>query len=63
MNFYFAKDTRKFSFSCDINVEYDTSKYVKVWVEDPTKVDMLFNWTLADDDTTLVKGAECHAPF
>ena len=44
-------------------VGYDPTKHVRVWVEDPTKIDMLFSWTLADDDTTLVKGAECHAPF
>ena len=41
---------------------YDPTTHVRVWVEDPTKIDMMFSWTLADDDTTLVKGAECHAP-
>lgn len=62
MNFYFEKESRKFSFSCDVEVGYDPTKHVRVWVEDPTKIDMLFSWTLSDDDTTLVKGAECHAP-
>ena len=62
MYYYFAKDSRKFCFSCDVEVGYDPTKHVRVWVEDPTKIDMMFSWTLADDDTTLVKGAECHAP-
>lgn len=62
MNFYFEKDSRKFSFSCDVEVGHDPDKHVKVFIEDPTKIDMMYSWTLDSDDKTLVKGAECHAP-
>ena len=63
MYYYFEKDSRKFSFSCNIEVNHDPIKHVKVWVEDPSKVDMLYSYTLDTDDKTLIKGEECHAPF
>lgn len=62
MNYYFEKTSRNFNFSCDAEVNYDQTKYVKVWVEDPSTVDMMFSWTLDSDDKTLIKGAESHAP-
>ena len=63
MYYYFEKNSRKFSFSCDVEVGYDSTKHVKVWIEDPSTVDMLFSWTLDSDDKTLIKGAESHAPI
>tara|TARA_R100000773_G_scaffold30706_1_gene26230 strand:+ start:1202 stop:1399 length:198 start_codon:yes stop_codon:yes gene_type:complete len=62
MYFYFKKESRQFAFSCDVEINYDPTVYIKVFVEDPSKVDMLFSWTLDSDDKTLIKGAECHAP-
>ena len=62
MNYYFRKDSREFCFSCDVEVGYDPDKHVKVWVADPSTVDMMFSWTLDSDDKTLIKGAESHAP-
>lgn len=62
MNYYFRKDSREFCFSCDVDVEHDSDKYVKVWIEDTSTVDMMFSWTLDSDDKTLIKGAESHAP-
>ena len=62
MNYYFEKDSRKFSFSCDVEVGHDPDKHVKVWVEDPSTIDFKYLWTLDSDDKTLIKGAESHAP-
>mgnify|MGYP003128234714 CR=1 FL=1 len=62
MNYYFKKDTREFQFSCDMEVGYDSTKLVKVWIEDPSKIDTLYKWTLDADDKTLIKGEESHAP-
>ena len=61
MNYYFQKDSREFCFSCDTDVEHDSDKYVKVWVADPSKIDMMFKYTLDSDNQTLIKGAESHA--
>ena len=63
MYYFFEKDSRVFSFSCDGEIGYDTNKHVRVWVEDPSKIDMLYSYTLDTDDKTLIKGEECHAPF
>ena len=63
MYYYFKKESRQFALSCDTQMNYDPTVYVEVWVEDPSKIDMMFSWTLADDDTTLIKGAESHAPI
>ena len=62
MNYFFEKDSREFSFSCNVEVGYDPTKHVKVWIEDPSTVDTMFSWTLDSDDKTLIKGAESHAP-
>jgi|TARA_R100000455_G_C6244316_1_gene102413 hypothetical protein len=62
MYYYFEKDSRKFSFSCNIEVNHDPTKHIRVWVEDPTQIDMMFSWTLDSDNKTLIKGAESHAP-
>ena len=62
MNYYFKKDTREFQFSCDVEIKYDPTNLVRVWVEDPSTIDALYKWTLAADDKTLIKGEESHAP-
>lgn len=63
MYFYFKKDSRQFALSCNAQMNYDPTVYVEVWVEDPSKIDIMFSWSLADDDKTLIKGAESHAPI
>ena len=63
MYYYFKKDTREFSFTCDTEIIYDSTTYVRVWIEDPSKIDFLYSWTLDSDNKTLIKGAECHAPY
>jgi len=63
MYYYFKKDTREFSFTCNTEISYDSTTHVRVWIEDPSTVDMLYKWTLDSDNKTLIKGEECHAPY
>ena len=63
MYYYFEKDSRRFSFSCDNEVGYNPDKYVKVLIEDPSIIDFKYLWTLDSDDKTLIKGSESHAPY
>ena len=62
MNYYFEKDSRRFSFSCGVEVGYNPDKHVKVLIEDPSTIDFKYLWTLDSDNKTLIKGVESHAP-